>query len=91
MPGSHARPADDLISDLAAATMMMATTASPDSAAAVQMSEQELLATVMLLLGAGYETTVNLITNSMLTLLRHPHALERSLQWVDTAVQSVLV
>jgi cytochrome P450 len=73
----RARPADDLISDLAAATMMMATTASPDSAAAVQMSEQELLATVMLLLGAGYETTVNLITNSMLTLLRHPHALER--------------
>jgi cytochrome P450 len=54
--------------------MMMATTGSHDSVAA---SVQEILSTVMLLLGAGYETTVNLITNSMLTLLRHPNALER--------------
>jgi cytochrome P450 len=77
MAERRARPADDLISDLDAATMMMATTASADSAAAEKMSEQELLSVVMLLLGAGYETTVNLITNSMLTLLRHPHTLER--------------
>jgi cytochrome P450 len=65
----RAKPADDLISGLAT----MATSHDP----AVQMNDQDLLATVSLLLGAGYETTVNLITNSMLTLLRYPDALAR--------------
>jgi cytochrome P450 len=37
----------------------------------------ELMATAVLLLIAGHETTVNLIANGMLTLLRHPQALER--------------
>jgi cytochrome P450 len=37
----------------------------------------ELMATAVLLLIAGHETTVNLITNGMLTLLRHPAALDR--------------
>jgi cytochrome P450 len=37
----------------------------------------ELMATAVLLLIAGHETTVNLITNGMLTLLRQPEALER--------------
>jgi cytochrome P450 len=37
----------------------------------------ELMATAVLLLIAGHETTVNLITNGMLTLLRHPVALRR--------------
>jgi cytochrome P450 len=37
----------------------------------------ELLASAILLLVAGHETTVNLITNGMLTLLRHPGTLER--------------
>jgi cytochrome P450 len=36
----------------------------------------ELMATAVLLLIAGHETTVNLITNGMLTLLRHPEALK---------------
>ncbi len=36
----------------------------------------ELMATSVLLLIAGHETTVNLITNGMLTLLRHPEAME---------------
>jgi cytochrome P450 len=80
----RARPADDLISELAA----MAST-NPDSAAAVQMSEQELLATVMLLLGAGYETTVNLITNSMLTLLRHPNVLARLRRDPNSVIRTI--
>jgi cytochrome P450 len=37
----------------------------------------ELMATAVLLLIAGHETTVNLITNGILTLLRHPEELER--------------
>ena len=36
------------------------------------VTDEELLATACLLLIAGHETTVNLITNGMLTLLRHP-------------------
>jgi cytochrome P450 len=36
----------------------------------------ELMSTAVLLLIAGHETTVNLITNGMLTLLRHPGALK---------------
>jgi cytochrome P450 len=36
----------------------------------------ELMSTAVLLLIAGHETTVNLITNGMLTLLRHPEALK---------------
>jgi len=41
------------------------------------MTTMELLSTAALLLIAGHETTVNLITNGMLTLLRNPDVLER--------------
>jgi cytochrome P450 len=41
------------------------------------MAREDLLATGALLLVAGHETTVNLITNGMLTLLRHPNVLDR--------------
>ncbi|MEU5541321.1 cytochrome P450 [Streptomyces sioyaensis] len=41
-----------------------------------QLTPLETMTTAVLLLIAGHETTVNLITNGMLTLLRHPDALE---------------
>ncbi|MFI8287942.1 cytochrome P450 [Streptomyces sp. NPDC085614] len=42
-----------------------------------RMTTMEVLTTSVLLLIAGHETTVNLITNGMLTLLRHPEVLDR--------------
>ncbi|MEV4194622.1 cytochrome P450 [Streptomyces toxytricini] len=59
-------PGDDMLSQLAAGYGQGET-----------MSTMELLSTAALLLIAGHETTVNLITNGMLTLLRHPDVLER--------------
>jgi cytochrome P450 len=41
------------------------------------MDELDLISTSVLLLIAGHETTVNLVTNGMLTLLRHPEVLQR--------------
>ncbi|RUP14209.1 MAG: cytochrome P450 [Methylobacterium sp.] len=41
------------------------------------MGDIDLISTAILLLVAGRETTVNLITNGMLTLLRHPDELEK--------------
>ncbi len=62
----RARPDDDLISGLMTA-----------NDGQCQMNEHELLETMMLLLVAGHETCVNLISNGMLALLRHPDALKR--------------
>ncbi|MFF7985688.1 cytochrome P450 [Streptomyces sp. NPDC007901] len=59
-------PREDMLSDLAHSS-------GPDGA----MTTMEVLSTSVLLLIAGHETTVNLITNGMLTLLRHPEVLER--------------
>ncbi|MEV6863587.1 cytochrome P450 [Streptosporangium subroseum] len=59
-------PGEDLLSALAVDH-------GPDG----QMTSVELIATGVLLLIAGHETTVNLITNGMLTLLRYPDVLKR--------------
>ncbi|MGV4923803.1 cytochrome P450 [Streptomyces sp. BHT-5-2] len=47
------------------------------SALAPDMTAADLEATAVLLLVAGHETTVNAITNTTLTLLRHPDILRR--------------
>ncbi|GAA1615084.1 cytochrome P450 [Catellatospora bangladeshensis] len=59
-------PGDDMISGYV-------TDDSPDG----RLEGGDLFATLMLLLIAGHETTVNLITNGWLTLQRHPDVLER--------------
>ncbi|MEU6323304.1 cytochrome P450 [Streptomyces sp. NPDC047009] len=60
------RPAGDLLS---------AYINEPDPA--MRLTTEELAQTTVLLLIAGHETTVNLITNGVLTLLRHRDQLER--------------
>jgi cytochrome P450 len=42
-----------------------------------RLSSEELLTTTVLLLAAGHETTMNLIANATLALLRHPDQLHR--------------
>lgn len=56
-------PGEDMLSTLA-------TDQGPEG----RLSPAELISTAVLLLIAGHETTVNLITNGMLTLLRNPDA-----------------
>jgi cytochrome P450 len=74
----RAQPRDDMLSGLVAGN---------DPAG--QMNERELLVTMMLLLVAGHETTVNLITNGTLTLLRHPDALHRLRQDPNYGIDTV--
>ncbi|RLU81550.1 cytochrome P450 [Streptomyces griseocarneus] len=60
------RPTDDMLSALA-------NDDGPDG----RLTQPELMVTSVLLLIAGHETTVNLISNGMLTLMRHPEAFEK--------------
>jgi pimeloyl-[acyl-carrier protein] synthase len=62
----RASPRSDMLSGLIAA-----------EEAGDKLNEDELLATCILLLVAGHETTVNLIGNGTLALLRHPAELRR--------------
>ena len=60
------QPGGDLLSALIAA-----------EAEGDRLTQAELLSTVSLLLIAGFETTMNLIGNGMLALLRHPSEMDR--------------
>lgn len=76
------RPQDDLLSTLIAV-----------EAEGERLSEAELLATCLLLLLAGHETTVNLIGNGMLALLRHPEQLallRTNPAYLPTAIEELL-
>jgi cytochrome P450 len=76
---AHARqPGDDLISGLLT-----------DTGPHAPMSRADLLSTAALLLVAGHETTVNLIANGMLTLLRHPDVLDRLRRESDLIIHLV--
>ena len=66
MARRRAEPGDDLLSE------MLAVQEKDDS-----LTEDEILGTSVLLLGAGHETTTNLIGNGGLALLRHPSELAR--------------
>jgi cytochrome P450 len=74
----RAHPTDDLLSELAVGDDPAGRLADPD-----------LMATMILLLIAGHETTVNLITNGVLTLLRDPEELDRLRRDPDRAVHVV--
>ena len=71
-------PGDDLLS-------AFVNDAGPDG----RMSDDELVSTVALLLIAGHETTVNLITNGVLTLLRHPDVLRQLREEPGLAIRLV--
>src|SRR5438093_12176007 len=76
------RPKADLLSDLIAA-----------EEEGDKLSEGELMATILLLFVAGHETTVNLIGNGTLALLRNPDqlgALRQDPALIATAVEELV-
>ncbi|MDE1454798.1 Polyketide biosynthesis cytochrome P450 PksS [Bacillus paralicheniformis] len=75
-------PAEDLVSALIQAESEGTT-----------LSIEELYSTIMLLIVAGHETTVNLITNMTFALLNHPEQLEKLHQnadLIDSAIEEAL-
>ncbi len=78
----RAAPTDDLLSELVHVEEQ-----------GDQLSHDELITTVMLLFGAGFETTTNLIGNGLLALLEHPDELQRlrdDRSLMKTAVEELL-
>ena len=54
-----------------------------------KLSEQEIYSMIALLIVAGHETTVGLISNAMLALLQHPAQMERLRQSPDLTVAAI--
>jgi cytochrome P450 len=78
----RANPEDDILTELIHA-----------EEAGDRLSEDELIAMIFLLIIAGYETTVHLITNGVLALLLHPDQLARLRarpESMETAVEEIL-
>ncbi|MEA1833089.1 cytochrome P450 [Methylobacterium durans] len=76
-------PQDDMLSGLA----------NEEAPGAGRMNDYDLIATSILMLVAGHETTVNLITNGTLALLRHTEALARlraEPAWAPRVVEEML-
>jgi cytochrome P450 len=71
-------PGDDMLSQLVT-----------DEGIEGRLSREELMSNAALLLIAGHETTVNLITNGMLTLLRYPGERQRLRHQPELAVRVV--
>ena len=78
----RAHPTDDLLSELIQVEEH-----------GDQLSHAELVTTIMLLFGAGFETTTNLIGNGLLALLEHPGEMQRlrdDRSLMKTAVEELL-
>ena len=76
------RPGDDILSGLIAA-----------EEAGDRLTDDELVSMVFLLIIAGFETTVHLITNAVITLNEHPEQLARlraNPELLDSAVEEIL-
>jgi cytochrome P450 len=74
----HKHPGDDLLSALISA-----------DDPADRISDDEAISTAVLLMIAGHETTVNLISNAVLTFLRYPEVLERLRHEPDLMIGAV--
>jgi cytochrome P450 len=77
-------PGDDVTSELIRAK---------DDETGTSLSQQELLDSLMLLIGAGHETTVNLFDHVIANLLNHPDQLamvrDGSVPWADAVEESL--
>ncbi|MEU2910863.1 cytochrome P450 [Streptomyces massasporeus] len=80
----RAAPGDDLTSALISAH---------EEESGTRLSEQELLDTLMLMISAGHETTVNLLDNAVHALLTHPaqlaHVREGRASWDDVIEETL--
>ncbi|MGO9558325.1 MAG: cytochrome P450 [Acidimicrobiales bacterium] len=74
------RPRDDLLSQLIAV-----------QEGSDRLNESELISTVILLFGAGFETTTNLIGNGLYALLTHPDELSQLRSDLETGVRSAVI